>query len=87
MTHHNLSDFVNNGKNELRVIIKHYYLIGKAEKGAKEDLDKYYCTSAPSNTTVKRWIQEFKFGCTSTNYDPCSGRSSGATTPEIIKQI
>ena len=33
-------------------------------KVAKEKLDKYCGTSCISNRTVKRWIQEFKFGRT-----------------------
>ena len=41
-------------KNEFRVLIKHYYLKGKTAEEAKEKLDKYYGTSTPSNTTVKR---------------------------------
>jgi hypothetical protein len=48
-------------KIEFRVLIKHYYLRGKTAKETKEKLDKYYGNSAPSNTTVKRWMQEFKF--------------------------
>ena len=74
-------------KNEFRVLIKHYYLRGKTAKETKEKLDKYYGTSAPSNTTVKRWMQEFKFGRTSTNDEHRSGRPSDVTTPEMIKKV
>ena len=51
-------------KKEFRVLIKHYYLKSKTTKEAIKNLDKYCGTSAPSNTTVKRWMQEFKFGRT-----------------------
>ena len=57
-------------------------------KKAEEKLDKYYDTSAPSNTTVKRWMQEFMFGrITSTNDELRSGRPSDAITSEIIKKF
>ena len=59
----------------------------KTAKEANEKLDKYYGTSVPSNTTVKRWMQEFKFGRTSTNNEPRSGGPSDAIAPEIIKTI
>ena len=75
------------GKNEIRVLNKHYYLRGKMAKEVKEKLDKYYDKSAPSNTTVKRWMQELKFGHTSTNIKPRLGRASDATTPKIIKRF
>ena len=74
-------------QSEFRVLIKHYYLRGKTAKETKEKLDKYYGNSAPSNTTVKRWMQEFKFGRTSTNDEPRSGRPSDVTTPEMIAKI
>ena len=60
---------------------------GKTAKEAKEKLDKYYDTSPPSNATFKRWMQEFKFGRTSTSEEPRSGRPSNATTTEMIRKI
>ena len=33
----------------------------------KEKLDKYYGTFSSSNTIVKGWMQEFRYGRTSTN--------------------
>ena len=60
-------------KNEFRVFIKHYYLREKTAKEANEKLDKYNGTSAPSNTTVKNWMQEFMFGRTSINAKIRSG--------------
>ena len=48
-------------KKEFRVLVKHYYLRGNRAKETKEKLDEYYGTSSPSNTTVKKWMQEFKF--------------------------
>ncbi len=74
-------------QSEFRVLIKHYYLRGKTAKETKEKLDKCYGNSAPSNTTVKRWMQEFKFGRTSTNDEPRSGRPLGVTSPEMIARI
>ena len=69
-------------KNEFRVLIKHYYLRGKTAKETKEKLDKYYGTSL-SNTTVKRWMQEFTFVRTSTSDE----RPSDATTTKMIKKF
>ena len=84
---HHLSDFENNGKNEFRVFIKHYYSRVKTAKEAKEKFGKYYGTSDPSNITVKRWINKFKFGHTTRNDKPNSERPSDAITLKIIKQI
>ena len=42
-----------------------YCLRGKTAKETEEKLNKYYCTSALSNTTVKRWMQELRLGRTS----------------------
>ena len=57
-------------------------IIGEA-KEAKEKLDKQYGTSSPSNTTVKRWMQDR----TSRSDELRSGRPSDATTTEMIKKI
>ena len=56
-------------------------------KEAKEKLDKYYGTSVPLSTTVKRGMQEFKFDSTSTNDEPCPERPLDTTTLEINKKI
>ena len=53
-------------RKEFPVLIKHY-LKGEMSEEVKEKLDKYYGTSAPSNTTVKRWMEEFEFSRMSTN--------------------
>ena len=74
-------------KKEFRILIKHYHLWVKTAKEAKEKLDKYYGTSAPSNTRVKRWMEDFKFGRTSTNNEPRSGRLSDPTVPEWSKKF
>ena len=74
-------------KKEFRVPIKHYYLRGKTAKEAEEKLDKYYGTSSPSNRTVKRWMQEFKFGRKSASSKPRSRRPSDAIATEMMKKI
>ena len=74
-------------RNELRVLIKHYYLRAKASIEAEEKLDKYYDISAASITTVQRWIQEFNFSRTRTNDEPRSGRTSDTITAEMIERI
>jgi len=42
---------------------------------------------APSYTTVKNWVAQFKRGDFSTCDAPCPGRPKTVTTPEIIDQI
>ena len=59
----------------------------KTAKEAEVKLDKYYDISAPSNTTVNRRMQEFKFGRASRNEEPRLGMPSDATTLEMIKKI
>ena len=53
----------------------------------KGKLDKHYGTPAPSNTTVKRWMQEFKLDRTRKNDERRSGRPSDTTTLEMITKF
>ena len=69
-------------KSEFCVLIKHCFLIGKDTVQAKQQLDKSYSDSAPSETMVKRW-----HGHTDTNDAECSGHSNSAVVPENTKKL
>ncbi|GFY25143.1 HTH_48 domain-containing protein [Trichonephila clavipes] len=52
-----------------------------------DELDSVYGDSAPSFTTVKFWLTEFKRGRKSLGDDERSGRPNTATTVENIAQV
>uniref|UniRef100_A0A6M2DR05 Putative histone-lysine n-methyltransferase setmar-like protein n=1 Tax=Xenopsylla cheopis TaxID=163159 RepID=A0A6M2DR05_XENCH len=74
-------------KEEFRVLIKHYFLIGKNASEAKKSLDKHYPKSAPDYHVVKYWFAKFKTGHMGTKDDERSGRPKEVVTPENIKKI
>ena len=74
-------------KNEFRVLIKHFYLMGKNTVQAQQWLEKCYPDCAPSKTTICPCYADFKRGRTDTNDAERSGRPNEAVTPENIKQI
>ena len=63
-------------KNELRAVIKYYYIKGLTAKEIEDELDLVHGTSAPSFATVYNWLNEFKRGRTSTKDEPRSERPS-----------
>jgi [histone H3]-lysine36 N-dimethyltransferase SETMAR len=74
-------------KDEFRVLIKHYFLMGKNTVETKTWLDECYPDSAPSKATICRWFADFKRGRVSTNDAERSGRPKEVVTPENIKKI
>lgn len=74
-------------KNEIRILIKHCFLMGKNTVQAREWLEKCYGESAPSKSTVTHWYAEFKRGRTSTADAKRTGRPNETTTPDNIQQI
>ena len=74
-------------KNELRAVIKHFYLKGKTPKEIKAELDDVHGTSAPAFKTIYNWVNKFKRGRTSTSDEHRSGRPLEVSTPEIIDKI
>ena len=70
-------------KEKCCALIKHYFLRNKSSKETKEKLDKYYGEFAPSCSTAKYWIAEFKRRQISTN----DGAPKTATTTEYIEKI
>jgi len=72
---------------ETRVIIKFFFLQGKASREIHENLKETLGEDAPSYVTVKNWVAQFKLGDFSTCDAPRPGRPKTVTIPEVIDQI
>jgi len=77
-------DFNNN---EMRTVIKIFFLQGKLPKEIHAILRETLGEHAPSYVTVQNWVGQFKRGDFSTCDAPCPGRPKTVTTPEISDQI
>jgi len=64
-----------------------FFMQGKAPKEIHAILTETLGQHAPSYTTVKNWVAQFKRGDFSTCDVPRLGRPKTTTTPEIIDQI
>ena len=64
-----------------------FSLQGKAPKEIHAILTETLLENAPTYTTVKNWVVQFKRGDFSTCDAPRPGRHKTVTTPEIIDQI
>ena len=60
--------------------------MGKNTFQAKQWFDKCYLDSALSETVVKRWYADFRYGCTDTNDAKHSGRPNSAVVSENTKK-
>ncbi|CAK1604644.1 unnamed protein product [Parnassius mnemosyne] len=72
--------FVKMEKIEYRAVIKFLFLKGNTLTEIIDELDSVYGDSAPSFTTVKFWVAEFKRE--SLGDDKRSGRPKAATTDD-----
>ena len=73
---------------EMRAAITVFFpLQGKAPKEIHAILTEILGEHAPSYTTVKKWVAQFKRGDFSICNAPRPGRPKPVTTPEIIDQI
>ena len=73
---------------ETRALINYFFpLQGKTPKENHVILTETLEEHAPSYTTVKSWVAQFKRGDFSTCDAPRPGRPKTVTTPEIIDQI
>ncbi|XP_017481945.1 PREDICTED: putative uncharacterized protein FLJ37770 [Rhagoletis zephyria] len=81
------SEFVNMEKIGHRYVIQYFYLKGLSPSNIKAEIDSTLGGSAPSFTTVKYWVAEFKRGRTSCQDEHRSGRPNEVTTPEMVKKI
>ncbi|GFW88630.1 mariner transposase [Trichonephila clavipes] len=60
---------------------------GLGPANIKAELDSNMGEAAPSFTTVKYWVAEFKRGCTSCPNEHHSNRPNEMMTPEMVKKI
>lgn len=74
-------------KIEQRAVIKYLFKKGLTPKNIHNDMTETLGESAPSYTTVKKWVAEFKRGRESIEDDPRSGRPTTSTTPENIHKV
>jgi len=72
---------------ETRAIISFFFLQGKAPREIYAILKVTFREHAPSYTTIKNWVTNFKRGDFSTCDAPRPGRPKIMTIPEIIDQI
>ena len=79
-------DTLNFNNIKTQVVIKFFFLQGKAPKEIHGILTETLGKHAPSYA-VKKWVAQFKRGDFSNCDAPCSGRPKTVTTPEIIDQI
>lgn len=71
---------------EYRVLIKHCFLMGKTALETTEFIQKCYPGSAPSISSVRRWIHKFKRGDFSVQDGDRTGRPNSAVTTENINK-
>lgn len=74
-------------KVENRAVIKYLFKKGLSGQEIHTDMVNVLGEDAPSYTTVKNWIAEFKRGRSSIDDAPRSGRPKTASTTEIIEQV
>ncbi|KYN38519.1 hypothetical protein ALC56_07096 [Trachymyrmex septentrionalis] len=70
-----------------RYVIQYFHLKGLSPTNIKTELDSTLEESAPSFTTVKYWVAEFKRGRTNYEDEHRSGRPSEVAIPEMVKKI
>ena len=69
-----------------RYMIQYFYLKGLSPTNIKAELDSTLGESAPSFSTIKYWVAEFKQGCTSCQDEHRSGRLNEVTTAEMVNK-
>lgn len=74
-------------KEHFRAMIHYDFKSNLTEKQCAERLSKAYGDSAPSERTIYRWYNEFKFGRSSVADEFREGRPSTAITSENIEKI
>ena len=82
-----LSEFVSMEKIGHRYVIQYLHLKGLSPTNIKAELESTLGESAPSFTTIKYWVAEFKRGRTNCQDEHRSGRPNEVTTPEMVKKI
>ena len=82
-----LSEFVNMEKIGHRYVIQYFHLKGLSPTNIKAELDSKLGEFAPSFTTIKYWVAEFKRGRTNCQDEHHSGRPNEVTISEMVKKI
>ena len=82
-----LSEFANTEKIVHRFVTQYIHLKGVSPTNTKSELDSTLGESAPSFTTIKYWVAEFKRGRTSCQDEHRSGRPNEVPIPEMVKKI
>ena len=72
---------------EFRSVIKHFFLEGLTTTDIKASLDAVYGTTAPSKTTVCKWVAAFKRGEMSTTDAPRAGRPKTACNEDMVENV
>jgi len=72
---------------DTRAFIKFFFSARQGAEGNHDILTETLGEHAPSYTTVKNWVAQFKRGDFSTCDTPRHGRPKTVNTPEIIDQI
>ena len=68
-------------------MIQYFHLKGLSTTNIKAEIDTTLEESAPSFTTIKHWVVEFKRGRMSCQDENCSSRPNEVTTKEMVKKI
>ena len=82
-----VSVFVNVKTIGHRYAIQYFNLKHLSPPNIEAELDSTLRESAPSLTTIKYWVAEFKRGRTSCPDEKHSGRPNEVTTTEMVKKI
>lgn len=74
-------------KSGTRAVIKYFVKKGWKTSEIPKDMNDTLSYSAPSLTTVHKWMIEFINGCDSQENDPRSERPKTDTKPGIVEQV
>lgn len=66
---------------------QYFHFKGLTSTNIEAELDTTLGDCAPSFTTIKYWVVEFKRRRTSSEYEHLSGRPYEVTTPEMMNKI
>lgn len=72
---------------EKRAVIKFLYMKGLKNADILEEMQDVLGDCAPSYTTIKSWVAEFKRGRTSVQDEHRPGRPRSVTTPQMVAKI
>ncbi|XP_053212885.1 histone-lysine N-methyltransferase SETMAR-like [Panonychus citri] len=68
---------------EMRAVIRNYFLNGSTIAKCKEEMDKHYGGRSPSASSIKWWFQQFKLGRTDLSDRPKPGAAQQIDIPSL----